>query len=91
MRIRHLVHSLALVAALPFAAAAQRAPKPAADTATLYVYSPDVDPTSPAFDTEPQPSGAAETMVTAINRTLRDEMAANPSVVARDTGLPSFG
>jgi 2-oxoisovalerate dehydrogenase E1 component len=62
-------------------AAAQRAPKPAKDSVELYVYSPDVDPTSAAFDTRPQPSGAPETMVTAINRTLKDEMAANPRVV----------
>jgi len=62
-------------------AAAQRAPKPTKDTVALYVYSPDVDPTSEDFSTTPQPSGTPETMVTAINRTLKDEMAANPRVV----------
>jgi 2-oxoisovalerate dehydrogenase E1 component len=62
-------------------AAAQRAPKPTRDTVGLYVYSPDVDPTSEDFSTAPQRSGTPETMVTAINRTLKDEMAANPRVI----------
>jgi 2-oxoisovalerate dehydrogenase E1 component len=57
------------------------APKPAKDTATLYVYSPDVDPTSSAFATEPQPQGNPETMVAAINRTMKDEMGRNPRIV----------
>jgi 2-oxoisovalerate dehydrogenase E1 component len=57
------------------------APKPEPETATLYVFSPDVDPTSSAFATEPHPDGKPETMVTAINQTLRDEMARNPAIV----------
>lgn len=57
------------------------APKPPKDTADLFVYSPDVDPTSPAFDTPAQPDGKPETMVAAINRTLRDEMAHDPRIV----------
>ncbi len=57
------------------------APKPAKDTAMLWVYSPDVDPTSPAFDTPAQPEGKPDTMVAAINRTLKDEMARNPRIV----------
>jgi 2-oxoisovalerate dehydrogenase E1 component len=62
---------------------AQAAPKPARDTATLYVYSPDVDPASPDFRAEPDPAADArpDTMVAAINRTLRDEMARNPLIV----------
>ena len=60
---------------------ALRAAKPAKDTARLWVFSPDVDPTSAAFDTPAQPSGKPDTIVAAINRTLRDEMARNPAVV----------
>ena len=65
-------------------AAAERAvaaAKPAKDTATLYVYSPDIDPTSAAFETEPRPDGKPDTMVAAINRTMKDEMARDPRIV----------
>jgi 2-oxoisovalerate dehydrogenase E1 component len=57
------------------------AEKPTADTAALYVYSPDVDPTSPDFSTSAEPDGKPDTMVAAINRTLKDEMARNPRIV----------
>ena len=60
---------------------AVKAPKPAPESATLYVYSPDVDPTSDAFETEPQPEGKPDTMVAAINRTLKDEMARDARIV----------
>ena len=60
---------------------ALQAPQPARDTAALWVYSPDVDPTSPAFDTPEQPEGKPDTMVAAINRTLKDEMAHNPRII----------
>jgi 2-oxoisovalerate dehydrogenase E1 component len=66
------------------ALAAERAvasPKPAKSTAAHYIYSPDVDPTSSAFETPAQPEGKPETMVDAINRTLKDEMAHNPRIV----------
>lgn len=56
-------------------------PKPTPDTAGLWVYSPDVDPTSSAFETPEEPEGRPDTMVAAINRTLKDEMAANPRIV----------
>ena len=74
------------------------APKPDPSTAALYVFSPDVDPSSRAFETEPQPSGAPQTMVSAINMTLRDEMAREPRIVvfgedvadvSREEALPS--
>jgi 2-oxoisovalerate dehydrogenase E1 component len=60
---------------------AVKAPKPAPETATLYVYSPDVDPASDAFATEARPEGKPDTMVAAINRTLKDEMRRNPRIV----------
>ena len=78
--------------------AAVKAEKPAKDTATLYVYSPDVDPASDAFSTEAVPEGKPDTMVAAINRTLKDEMARNPHIVvfgedvadaSRETALES--
>ena len=62
------------------------APKPGASTAALYVYSPVVDPASAAFEATPAPgaSGKPDTMVSAVNRTLKDEM-------ARDTRIVVFG
>ena len=60
---------------------ATKSEKPAPDTATLYVYSPDVDPSSNAFDTPAAPAGKPETMVAAINRTLKDEMGRDPRIV----------
>jgi len=79
----HLADVLASVEREVNAAAEQAlaAPKPEPETATLYVFSPDVDPTSSAFATEPQPEGPPQTMVTLINTTLRDEMARDPRIV----------
>ena len=57
------------------------AEKPSPDTVTLYVYSPAVNPASEAFSTSPAPEGKPETMVAAINRTLKDEMARDPRIV----------
>ena len=57
------------------------APKPEPETAARYVFSPTIDPTSPAFATEPTPTGAPDTMVAAINATIRDEMARDARVV----------
>ena len=52
------------------------------DRRRCYVYSPDVDPTSTDVrDARPQPEGKPDTMVAAINRTLKDEMARNPRIV----------
>jgi 2-oxoisovalerate dehydrogenase E1 component len=62
-------------------AQALEAPKPAKNTAVLWVYSPTVDPSSSAFDTPAKPEGKPDTMVAAINRTLKDEMARDPHIV----------
>jgi 2-oxoisovalerate dehydrogenase E1 component len=61
--------------------AAVKSPKPARDTAGLWVYSPDVDPTSADFDTPIEAEGKPDTMVAAINRTMKDEMGVNPRIV----------
>ena len=54
---------------------------PAADTAEDFVFSPDVDPTSDDFDTEPLTAGSDRTMVDLINDCLRDEMKRNKGIV----------
>jgi 2-oxoisovalerate dehydrogenase E1 component len=58
-------------------------PQPKPDTALRYVYSPTVDPTSPAFDTESAPEfgGDPTTMVDLLNACLRDEMAREPRML----------
>jgi 2-oxoisovalerate dehydrogenase E1 component len=58
-----------------------KAEKPGRDTAALYVFSPDVDPTAAVFSSEARPEGKPDTMVAAINRTLKDEMARDPRIV----------
>jgi 2-oxoisovalerate dehydrogenase E1 component len=57
------------------------APRPDPATAEWYVYSPDVDPTSAEFESEPVVEGKADTMVAAINHVMRDEMGRNPRMV----------
>ncbi|MGD0483512.1 MAG: dehydrogenase E1 component subunit alpha/beta [Gemmatimonadales bacterium] len=62
---------------------ALQSPQPAPETALRYVYSPDVDPTAPVFDSEdaPQPAGDPTTMVDLLNACLRDEMERDPRIV----------
>jgi 2-oxoisovalerate dehydrogenase E1 component len=60
---------------------ALHAPKPEAASAEAFVFSPTVDPTSDAFSTEPHPQNKPDTMVAAINATMKDEMARNPRIV----------
>jgi len=57
--------------------------QPAPETATRFVYSPDVDPTSAPFDTEDDPhfTGDPTTMVDLLNACLRDEMERDPRIV----------
>jgi 2-oxoisovalerate dehydrogenase E1 component len=59
------------------------APQPKPETALLFVYSPDVDPTSEQFDTEddPQFSGDPTTMVDLLNACMKDEMARDPRIL----------
>jgi 2-oxoisovalerate dehydrogenase E1 component len=61
--------------------AALKAPKPSVDSAASFVFSPTVDPASAEFETAAQPEGKPDTMVGAINRTMKDEMAKNPRIV----------
>jgi 2-oxoisovalerate dehydrogenase E1 component len=63
--------------------AALAEPQPAAADVLYGVYSPTVDPTAAAFDTEdrPQPEGQPTTMVDLLNACLRDEMARNPRML----------
>jgi 2-oxoisovalerate dehydrogenase E1 component len=61
--------------------AALGAPVPSPDSATLHVYSREVDPTSDGFATEPHPSGDPKTMVDLLNACLHDEMTRDPRIV----------
>jgi 2-oxoisovalerate dehydrogenase E1 component len=65
---------------------------PTPDTVLQYVYSPELDPTSAAFDTHPSPvvegdspeakkAAQPRTMADLINATLRDEMKRDPRIV----------
>src|SRR6202171_1019759 len=51
------------------------AEEPSIDSIRMNVYSPDVDPTSAAFEAETQLHGAPKTMVEMVALTLADEMA----------------
>jgi len=58
-------------------------PQPKPETALLWVYSPDVDPTSEQFDTEddPQFTGEPTTMVDLLNGCMKDEMTRDPRIL----------
>ena len=62
-------------------AVAAELPKP--ESAYEFVYSPDVDPTSAAFDTKPAAKADAKpaTMVDLFNACMRDEMKRDPRIV----------
>jgi 2-oxoisovalerate dehydrogenase E1 component len=54
---------------------------PAVDSIELWVYSPDVDPTSKQFEAEPRPSGDPKTTVEMVSATLMDEMARDERII----------
>jgi 2-oxoisovalerate dehydrogenase E1 component len=59
-------------------------PQPEPETATRYLFSEDVDPTGPDFDTEDTPVYAEDrllTMVDLLNACMREEMARDPRIV----------
>ena len=58
-------------------------PQPSGDSVKLYIYSPDVDPTSEEFDTEDKAELTGEPVIMAdlINRCLHDEMERDPRTV----------
>jgi 2-oxoisovalerate dehydrogenase E1 component len=60
------------------------AAEPAVESIKVNVYSPDVDPTSSAFEAQPQFHGAPKTMVEMVAATLSDEM-------LRDERITVFG
>jgi 2-oxoisovalerate dehydrogenase E1 component len=60
---------------------ALEAEPPAPGSFRLHVYSPDVDPTTKAFETEPRLHGPAKTMVEMVAVTLADEMARDERIV----------
>jgi 2-oxoisovalerate dehydrogenase E1 component len=55
---------------------------PGVESITVNVHSPQVDPTSPVFETAPQFHGAPKTMVEMVAATLNDEMAHDERIVA---------
>jgi len=64
--------------------AALAAEVPAVESVMVNVYSPDIDPTSSAFEAEAQLHGAPKTMVEMVSATLNDEM-------SRDERITVFG
>jgi 2-oxoisovalerate dehydrogenase E1 component len=63
---------------------ALQAEQPAPSTVYDHLYSPDVDPTSDEFETEPEPGGKEDFVVGLINSCLHDEM-------ERDSRIIIFG
>ena len=62
---------------------ARASAQPAPETASLYVYSPEVDPTSERFAATPRPPQPekTETLLQCINFCLRDEMRRDPRIL----------
>jgi len=65
-------------------AAAEHAEPPDRGTSHRFLYSEEIDPAGPAFDTEAEGGDqavGAKTMIDLINTTLRQEMALNPAIL----------
>jgi 2-oxoisovalerate dehydrogenase E1 component len=62
---------------------AEKHPQPPVESATMFVYSPNVDPTSPRFEVQPkvETPEQTETLLQLINYCLRDEMARDPRII----------
>jgi 2-oxoisovalerate dehydrogenase E1 component len=60
---------------------ALEAPKPDPSSASRFVYSPDVDPSSSRFDSDPRTDATPGTMLASINQTLKDEMGRDARIV----------
>jgi len=60
---------------------AVEAEQPGPETVYVHVYSDEADPTSEAFETEPELEGDPTTMVDLLNACLRDEMERDPRIV----------
>jgi 2-oxoisovalerate dehydrogenase E1 component len=63
---------------------AEKGPVPEASSVLRFLYSEEVDPTTPAFDTETDSvpaEGAPKTMIDLINTTLKLEMARDPRIL----------
>jgi 2-oxoisovalerate dehydrogenase E1 component len=58
-----------------------KAEPPPASSALRYLYSPDIDPASDAFDVEPSSDGEPRTMIDEINLTISEEMARNENIL----------
>jgi 2-oxoisovalerate dehydrogenase E1 component len=54
---------------------------PSIDSIRVNVYSPDIDPASPAFVAQPQLHGAPKTMVEMVAATLLDEMSRDERII----------
>ncbi len=60
------------------------AEEPSIESITTNIYSPEIDPTTSAFESEPKLAGAPKTMVEMVSATLMDEM-------GRDDRITVFG
>ncbi|MEE8104167.1 MAG: dehydrogenase E1 component subunit alpha/beta [Planctomycetota bacterium] len=56
-------------------------PEKSAAEAELFVYSPDIDPTSADFETNAKPEGDPRTMLDCVNQVMHDEMERDARIV----------